>query len=169
MGQLRGTVTAAIDSGFLHGLLNLPRRADVEGHPKAGASWEGFVIEQIASHLRAEPEECVFWATHTGAELDMLVVRGGERRAFEIKRTSSPRVTPSMRSAPEDLRLDGIDVIHAGNRTFDVARGIRAVALPRVLIDIQPLQSQRDGAVTIHSDSLGVDEGSVFSCRGRHG
>jgi predicted AAA+ superfamily ATPase len=137
--QVKAPKVYIIDSGLLHGLLNLPRQADVEGHPKAGASWEGFVIEQIAAHLRAEPEECFFWATHTGAELDMLVVRGGERRAFEIKRTSSPRVTPSMRNALEDLRLDGIDVIHAGDRTFDLARGIRAVALSRLLIDIQPL------------------------------
>ena len=137
--QVKAPKVYIIDSGLLHGLLNLPRQADVEGHPKAGASWEGFVIEQIAAHLRAEPEECFFWATHTGAELDMLVVRGGERRAFEIKRTSSPRVTPSMRSALEDLRLDRIDVIHAGDRTFDLARGIRAVALSRLLTDIQPL------------------------------
>jgi predicted AAA+ superfamily ATPase len=137
--QVKAPKVYIIDSGLLHGLLNLPRQADVEGHPKAGASWEGFVIDQIAAHLRAEPEECFFWATHTGAELDMLVVRGGERRAFEIKRTSSPRVTPSMRSALEDLRLDRIDVIHAGDRTFDLARGIRAVALSRLLIDIQPL------------------------------
>lgn len=69
------------------------------GHPKLGDSWEGFIVEQLTSHLRAEPDECHFWATHTGAELDLLVVRGNTRRAFEIKRTSAPSVTPSMRSA----------------------------------------------------------------------
>jgi predicted AAA+ superfamily ATPase len=137
--QVKAPKAYIIDSGLLHGLLNLPRQTDVEGHPKAGASWEGFVIEQIATHLRAEPDECFYWATHTGAELDLLVMRGGARRAFEIKRTSSPRVTPSMRSALEDLRLARIDVIHAGDRTFDLAPRIRAVALSRLLIDIQPL------------------------------
>jgi hypothetical protein len=129
------------DSGLLHGLLNLPRMTDVEGHPKSGASWEGFVIEQIAAHLRAEPDECFFWAAHTGAELDLLVVRGGVRRAFEIKRTSSPRVTPSMRNALEDLGLSQIDVIHAGDSTFELAPRIRAVGLSRLLQDIGSLSS----------------------------
>jgi predicted AAA+ superfamily ATPase len=137
--QVKAPKVYIIDSGLLHGLLNLPRQTDVEGHPKTGASWEGFVIEQIATHLRAEPEECFFWATHTGAELDLLVVRGSKRRGFEIKLTSSPRVTPSMRSALEDLRLAQLDVIHAGDRTFGLAPRIRAVSLARLLDDIHPL------------------------------
>ena len=137
--QVKAPKVYIIDSGLLHGLLNLPRQNDVEGHPKAGASWEGFVVEQIATHLRAEPEECFYWATHTGAELDLLVVRGSERRAFEIKRTSSPRVTPSMRSALENLHLAQLDVIHAGDHTFDLAPCIRAVAFSRLLDDVQPL------------------------------
>jgi predicted AAA+ superfamily ATPase len=94
--QVRAPKVFIVDSGILHGLLNLPRSSDIEGHPKAGASWEGFVIEQVMAHLRAEPEECFYWATHNGAELDLLVVRGSRRRGFEIKRTTSPRVTPSM-------------------------------------------------------------------------
>jgi len=137
--QVKAPKVYITDSGLLHGLLNMPRQTDVEGHPKAGASWEGFVIEQIATHLRAEPEECFFWATHTGAELDLLVVRGGQRRGFEIKRTSSPQVTPSMRSALEDLHLVQLDVIHAGDRTFDLAPRIRAVGLSRLLEDVRPL------------------------------
>jgi predicted AAA+ superfamily ATPase len=137
--QVKAPKVYVVDRGLLHGLLNLPRMADVEGHPKAGASWEGYVIEQIATHLRAEPEECFFWATHTGAELDLLVVRGGERRAFEIKRTSSPQVTPSMKSALEDLDLRQLVVIHAGDRTFDLAPCIRAVGFSRLLADIRPL------------------------------
>lgn len=54
------------DSGLLHALLNLPRQADIQGHPTCGASWEGFVIEQVVGHLRAESDECYFWATHGG-------------------------------------------------------------------------------------------------------
>jgi predicted AAA+ superfamily ATPase len=134
-----------VDSGLLHGLLNLPRQADIEGHLKVSASWKGFVIEQIATHLRAEPEECCYWATHTGAELDLLIVMGNERRAFEIKRTSSPGATPSMQSVLSDLSLARLDVIHAGDRTFDLAPRIRSVSLSRLLSDIRPLEPPRAG------------------------
>jgi len=137
--QVKAPKVYLADSGLLHGLLNLPIQTDVEGHPKVGASWEGFVIEQVVTHLRAEPEECYFWATHAGAELDLLVVRGGERRGFEIKRTTAPAVTPSMRSALNDLSLTSLDVIHAGDRTFDLDARIRAVSIARLLADVPPL------------------------------
>ncbi len=137
--QVKAPKVYVADSGLLHGLLNLPSQEDVAGHPKLGASWEGFVIEQIVAHLRAEPEECFFWATHTGAELDLLVVRGNARRAFEIKRTSAPCVTPSMRSALTDLKLDSIDVIYAGDQTFPLNDRVRAVACVRMLDDIPKL------------------------------
>ena len=81
-----------------------------------GASWEGFAIEQILRQLQATADECYFWATHGGAELDLLVIRGGQRRGFEIKRTTAPTITPSMRSALTDLRLQRLDVIHAGEQ-----------------------------------------------------
>ncbi len=137
--QVKAPKVYIVDSGLLHGLLNLPRRADVEGHPKAGASWEGFVIEQIVTHLGAEPEECFFWATHSGAELDLLVVRGRTRRGFEIKRTSSPAVTRSMTIALEDLGLSTLDVIHAGDGTYPLAPRIRAVSLYRLREDVRSL------------------------------
>jgi uncharacterized protein len=137
--QVKAPKVYLVDSGLLHALLNLPRRADVDGHPKAGASWEGFVIGEIATRLGAGFDECFFWAAHSGAELDLLVTRGSTRRGFEIKRSSSPRVTPSMRSALADLKLDSLDVVHAGERTFDLAPRIRAVALSRLLVDVPPL------------------------------
>lgn len=137
--QVKAPKVYVADSGLFHGLLNLPRREDVESHPKLGASWEGFVIEQLIVHLGAEPEECFYWATHTGAELDLLVVRGAVRKGFEIKRTVSPSVTPSMRSALNDLDLSSLDVIHAGDSTFSLNERIRAVAISRILDDIQPL------------------------------
>jgi hypothetical protein len=137
--QVKAPKVYIADSGLLHGLLNLPRQSDVEGHPKSGASWEGFVIEQISTRLLAVPDECFFLATHAGAELDLLVVRGGERRGFEIKHTSSPVVTPSMRIALEDLGLTSLDVIHAGDNTFDLAPRIRAVSLAHLLDEISPL------------------------------
>ena len=129
------------DSGLLHALLNLRDREDIESHPALGASWEGFVIEQLIGHLRADPEECYFWATHSGAELDLLMVRGRRRRGFEIKRTVAPRVTRSMLSALQVLRLDSLDVMHAGQATFPLAERIRAVSVTGLLDEIEPLAS----------------------------
>ncbi|MDI6808242.1 MAG: DUF4143 domain-containing protein [Candidatus Eisenbacteria bacterium] len=128
------------DSGILHALLRLRTLTDLESHPKIGASWEGFVIEQVIHQLDAKSEECFFWATHGGLELDLLVVRGRERLGFEVKRTTSPQVTPSMRNALSDLRLRRLDVIHAGSRTFPLSSNIRAVALSRLLVDLKGLR-----------------------------
>ena len=62
---------------MLHALLNLKTMKDLEGHPKLGASWEGFVLQEVILRLGARRKEGTFWATHAGAELDLLVVRGG--------------------------------------------------------------------------------------------
>ncbi|VGO15563.1 hypothetical protein PDESU_04148 [Pontiella desulfatans] len=137
--QVKSPKVYIADSGVLHALLNLPERADLEAHPKSGASWEGFVLDQIIRHLGARSEECFFWATHAGAELDLLVVRGRKRLGFEIKRTTAPKVTPSMRHALADLKLDRLDVLHAGDHTFPLAENIRAVSIKHLLNDIAPL------------------------------
>jgi predicted AAA+ superfamily ATPase len=120
------------DSGILHALLDIETMHALEQHPKIGASWEGFCVESLIAQLGARPEQCYFWATHAGAELDLLVVAKGRRRGFEIKRTVSPRVTPSMQVALHDLKLDSLDVIHAGQDTFPLARKIRAVSISRL-------------------------------------
>ena len=125
--QVRATRLYVRDSGLLHALLNLPAQADLEAHPKLGASWEGFIIEQLLQQLEARPDECYFWRTHTGAELDLLMVRGRRRLGFEIKRTTAPALTPSMRSALADLKLDSLTVMHAGDATFPLAARVRAV------------------------------------------
>jgi hypothetical protein len=127
------------DSGLLHTLLNQRTRHDLEGHPKLGASWEGFVLEQIINHLQAQSEECYFWSTYAGAELDLLVVRGRRRIGFEVKRTVSPKITPSMQQALNDLKLQRIEVIHAGDDTFPLSSNIRAVSVDRLLTDLQAL------------------------------
>ncbi len=124
------------DSGLLHRLLDIRTSRELERHPKIGASWEGFVIECVLRALRVPPTSCYFWGTHAGAELDLLVERGGRLRGFEIKRTSAPRLTRSMRSAMDDLGLTRLDVIHAGAETFPIAAGVRAVALRRLLDDL---------------------------------
>jgi len=126
------------DTGLLHSLLRLTTFADLDSHPKVGASWEGFVIHQIIRHLSVNENERFFWATHAGAELDLLVVRGRKRWGFEVKRTSAPSITPSMRSALSDLKLQRLFVIHAGEHSFDMAKKIRAVALSHLLDELRP-------------------------------
>ncbi|MFC1671916.1 ATP-binding protein [Planctomycetota bacterium] len=127
--QVKSPKVYLSDSGLLHTLLNLPGQADLDAHPKIGASWEGFAIDQIIRRLEAEPEECFFWATHGGAELDLLVVRGATRLAFEVKRTTVPKPTRGMYSAIDDLGLKRIDVIYAGDECFPMDKRIRAVPL----------------------------------------
>jgi predicted AAA+ superfamily ATPase len=137
--QVRAPKVFIADSGLLHSLLNLRTMSDLEGHPKLGASWEGFVIGQVIRQLRVRPDECYFWATHAGAELDLLVVRGRKRIGIEIKRTGSPRLTPSIRSALSDLRLQRLYVVHAGEETFQLHRRVDAIPLSRLLRDLTPL------------------------------
>ena len=134
--QVRATRLYVRDTGLLHALLNLPARPDLEAHPKVGASWEGFIIEQLMQQLEARPEECHFWRTHTGAELDLLVARGRRRLGFEIKRTTAPALTPSMRSALADLKLDALSVIHAGEASFALAPRVRAVGWRSITAEI---------------------------------
>jgi predicted AAA+ superfamily ATPase len=137
--QVKAPKVYLTDTGILHTLLNLRTLRDLEGHPKIGASWESFVLEQIVRRLSARTEECFFWATHAGAELDLLVVRGRRRLGFEIKRTSSPQITKSMRIAISDLKLKQLDIIHAGDQTFQLSRQVRAIAFSRLLKDLKPL------------------------------
>ncbi len=136
--QVKAPKVYVADSGILHALLNLKTPRDLEIHPKGGASWEGFVLNQVAHRLKAQPQECAYWATHAGAELDLLVVRGNRRVGFEIKRTSSPRITPSMKQALENLRLQRLDVVHAGEETFPLSKNVRALAFSRLLKDLEP-------------------------------
>ena len=134
--QVRTPKVYVRDSGLLHRLLDIRTTRELERHPKVGASWEGFVIECVLRALNAAPGSSYFWRTHTGAELDLLVQQGGRLRGFEIKRTTAPRLTRSMRSAMSDLDLSRLDVIHAGSDTFPLAAGVRAVSLGRLLDDL---------------------------------
>ncbi len=124
------------DSGLLHTLLALDSRTALERYPKCGASWEGFIIEQLLTLLDVPEERVYFWRAHTGAELDLLVDRGDHRVGYEIKRASSPRSTPSLRPALRDLELTELTVIHAGDISFPMAENLRAVAAGRLLEDV---------------------------------
>lgn len=115
------------DTGLLHALMDVRTLPQLLTHPKAGASWEGFALEQV---LRlARPDQAWFWATHQGAELDLLMMRGHRRIGVEFKRADAPRVTPSMRIAIDDLKLDALFVVYPGPHRFTLADGIEAVPL----------------------------------------
>jgi predicted AAA+ superfamily ATPase len=137
--QVKSPKVFVHDSGLMHALLGLESNDDLQGHPKVGASWEGFAGGEVITHLGARREECFFWATHSGAELDLLVVRGRRRRGFEFKYTSAPTVTRSMRVAMHDLGLTRLDVVHAGSAAFEMAQGIHAVPLAELGTHIEPL------------------------------
>jgi len=137
--QVKSPKVYIADTGLLHALLAITFRDELERHPKIGASWEGFVLREIMRRIGARPEECFFWATHAGAELDLLVIRGKRRLGFEIKRTTSPSVGRSMHVALEALGLERLEVVHAGEHTFPLRDRIRAVSFGRLGEDLEPL------------------------------
>jgi predicted AAA+ superfamily ATPase len=115
------------DSGLLHALLGIANQRDLEYHPKVGASWEGYAVEEI---LKAtQPDEAFFWSTYHKAELDLLLFKKGQRIGVECKRTGAPRLTPSMRIAIADLSLNHLYVVYPGARSYKLARDIDAVPL----------------------------------------
>ena len=137
--QVRSPKVYIGDSGVLHALLGLTSRTDVVSHPKVGASWEGFVIQQTVHLLRAAPEQCFHWSTHTGAELDLLVMDGARRYGFEVKRSEAPKLTRSMRSALETLNLERLDVVHAGTERYRLAPNVRALPASDLAGTLAPL------------------------------
>jgi predicted AAA+ superfamily ATPase len=137
--QIKSPKVYISDPGVLHALLGLRSRRDLDGHPKVGASWEGFALEQTIQRLGARTDECYFWGSHGGGEIDLFVIRGNKRLGFEFKRSSSPRATRSMNTAITDLSLSSLTVVHAGEKSFPIAPKIRAVALQHLLAEIRPL------------------------------
>jgi hypothetical protein len=125
--QVKSPKVYVRDSGLLHQLLGLGSEKELLTHPKIGASWEGFVIEQI---LAGEPhDEAWFWATHQGAEIDLLLRRGGRLLGVECKRADAPRLTPSMRIALDDLGLARLAIVYPGAQRFAVADRVEAVPI----------------------------------------
>lgn len=115
------------DSGLLHVLLGVTSRRDLEMHPKVGASWEGYAVEEVLKAF--EPDEAYFWATHQGAELDLLLFKNGKRIGVECKRSDAPSLTPSMRIALANLKLDHLHVVYPGNRQYALAKNVDALPL----------------------------------------
>jgi len=118
------------DTGILHALLGIESINDLLAHPKAGASWEGFALQEIIRQTGARRDEYFFWGLHSGAELDLLIVRNRSKLGFEVKLTHSPKVTPSMRSAQEALGLDHLYVVcHGSGNPWPMAEGMTAVPI----------------------------------------
>lgn len=118
------------DTGLLHYLLGIRSEKDLLGHPKSGASWEGYVIEETIKAI--EPEESYYWATHGGAEIDLVLVKEGRLLGVECKRMDAPRMTPSMATAREDLKLEQIAVVYPGTKRYSLGERVTAVPLEAV-------------------------------------
>lgn len=119
------------DSGIFHSLIGIRDQASLLKHPKLGASWEGYAMEEvIKTH---QPDEVYFWATHNGAELDLMMLKDGQRHGIEFKRKDAPSLTPSMKIAMEDLKLDSLSVVYPGNTSYRLAEKITVEPLEAAL------------------------------------
>ena len=125
--QVKAPKVYVRDSGLLHALLGITNRHDLEHHPKVGASWEGYAVEEVLKAL--QPDEAYYWATHNGAELDLLLFKDGRRIGVECKRADAPTLTPSMRIALNDLRLDELRVVYPGASRYPLGEGVEVVPL----------------------------------------
>lgn len=134
--QVKSPKVYVRDCGLLHALLGIRDRRDLERHPKVGASWEGFLLRQVIELVGAAPEECFFWSTHSGPELDLLWTRGRRRWGFEFKRTSSPKLTRSLREAVDALELQRAFIVHAGEKTFPLHERVTAISAEKLLADL---------------------------------
>lgn len=130
--QVKSPKIYLADSGLLHTLLGISNLAELEGNPKVGASWEGLALNEVLSQLNVKPEEAFYWSTYSGAELDLLIMRGNERIGFEFKRTSSPTLTPSLKIACQDLNLTKACLIYPGKEDFRLSENVTAKGLANV-------------------------------------
>jgi predicted AAA+ superfamily ATPase len=125
--QVKAPKVYVRDSGLLHSLLGIADRRDLENHPKVGASWEGYAVEEVIKAL--QPDEAYYWATYNRAELDLLLFKNGRRIGVECKRADAPVLTPSMRIAMADLKLDHLYVVYPGAKAYTLAKKVEVVPL----------------------------------------
>lgn len=118
------------DSGIFHRLQGIPSWDAMQTHPKLGASWEGFALEETLK--AAVPDEAYFWAVHSGSELDLLMFRNGRRTGVEFKRSDAPKLTRSMGIAMADLKLDELVVVYPGIRTYGLAERVKVLPLAEI-------------------------------------
>jgi len=130
--QVKSPKVYVRDSGILHRLLGIDTAKALLTHPKVGASWEGFVIEQV---LAAESHDgAYFWGTHQGAEIDLILTRGDRLLGVECKRADAPRMTKSIGIALEDLGLERVAVVYPGERRFPLADHVEAVPVAELAV-----------------------------------
>ena len=122
------------DPGIFHSLIGVSGFNEIQFHPKLGPSWEGFVIEEIIRKYNAQPGDCYFWSTYGRAELDLLIIKDGKRLGFEVKYTDAPKITKSLLTAQQDLRLDKLVVVYPGIDSFPLEKGIRAIGLQALFV-----------------------------------
>ncbi len=125
--QIKAPKVYLRDSGLLHYLLGIRTEQELLLHPRSGASWEGYVIEETIK--AASPDETYFWGLHTGAELDLLMIKDDRRIGVECKRADAPRLTVSMHTAMDDLKLSKLLVIYPGSRSYPLAENIQVMPL----------------------------------------
>lgn len=125
--QVKAPKVFVRDSGLLHALLGIANGRDLELHPKVGASWEGFAVEEVLKAL--QPDEAYTWATHQGAEIDLVLFKNGRRIGIECKRMDAPTLTPSMRIALNDLKLDRLIVVYPGDRRYALGERVEVIPL----------------------------------------
>jgi len=132
------------DTGLLHALLGVPSFRFLEGHPKVGASWEGFVIEELLQ--LAGERSAYFWATQSGAELDLLLLLDGSRYGVEVKYGDAPGITKSMRVALDDLGLRQLFVVYPGRDAYDLDKKVTVLPLQQIRARLLP----RNRAAAVH-------------------
>jgi uncharacterized protein len=125
--QVKAPKVFVRDSGLLHALLGIASHRDLELHPKVGASWEGYAVEEVLKSFR--PDEAYYWATHNGAELDLLLFKNGKRIGVECKRVDAPVLSKSMQIALTDLKLDRLYVLYPGDRPYKLGKRVEVVPL----------------------------------------
>jgi predicted AAA+ superfamily ATPase len=139
--QVKAPKVYVRDTGLLHALLGVPDIDALESHPKLGASWESFAIEQVL--LQTGTREAYYWRTQAGAELDLLLFLGGKRIGVEVKYADAPAMTKSMGSALADLRLSRLFVVHAGKARFPLGRRVEALPLQDCVRELAKLGGRR--------------------------
>jgi predicted AAA+ superfamily ATPase len=129
--QIKAPKMYFMDSGLLHSLLGIHNHDDLLGHPKLGASWEGFAMEQIIRSRKADKESCFYWRTQNGAELDLIILENGKMHGFEFKYSSKPSLTKSLHSVLEDLTPVTMTIIVPGNEEYLIHEKVRVCGLTK--------------------------------------
>lgn len=136
--QIKSVKVYVRDTGLLHSLLEVSSLASFQGHPKVGASWEGFVVEEAIRQLGER--NCYFWATQSGAEVDLLYSRGSRRFGIDAKYSDAPGPTKSMRIAMQDLKLSRLFIVYPGSQAYDIDSTIRVIPITQLRQELEPWQ-----------------------------